>query len=146
MYDPLKRFVFVLAGVACVGVAAVGAFLPGIPTLGPLLLGSLLLVRSHPALEKRLVRNRFFAPYLPYIDGEKELSTKAKLAAGCMMWTSISISTLVMAYFTSAPKFVLYLMPASGLIGSFAIWRWGKNAKPSHAEVIDSKGKSADET
>lgn len=112
-----------------VAVAAIGVFLPGIPTLGPLLVGSLLLARSHPALEQRLVRNRFFAPYLPYIDGKEELSVKAKLTAAAMMWTSILISSVAMYYLTSAPRFVVFIvMPVAGLVGSVAIWRWGKNS------------------
>ena len=126
MQGTLKRVLFIVAGTGCVCVAAIGAVLPGIPTLGPLLLGSLLLARSHPELERRLVRNRFFAPYLPYIDGEKELSTKAKFAAGAMMWTSIGISCAIMHWFTNVPVYVLYAMPVLGLIGSVAIWRWGK--------------------
>lgn len=134
MGDRLKRGISIAAGVTLVAIAAVGAFVPGIPTLGPLLFGSLILARSHPALEKRLVRNRFFAPYLPYIDGEKELSTRAKLAAAAMMWTSILISCYVLANFTAAPKFVVWIMLGLGVIGSFAIWRWGKTGFVSKAK------------
>ena len=120
-----------------VAVAAIGVFLPGIPTLGPLLIGSLLLARSHPALEQRLVRNRFFAPYLPYIDGKEELSVKAKLAAAAMMWLSILISSLAMYYLTSAPRFGVFLvMPVAGVVGSIAIWRWGKRSLPDGSKAV----------
>lgn len=129
MGGKIKQALMIALGVTLVITAAIGVILPGIPTLGPLLCGSLILARCHPALEKRLVRNRFFAPYLPYIDGDKEMSVKTKLSAAAMMWVSIGVSCWVMVNFTSAPMFAVWLMPVAGAIGSFAIWRWGKGAK-----------------
>ena len=64
-----KRYIHATIGFLFVIVAAIGAVLPGIPTVGPLMLASFFLLKSSPALEKRLVRNRFFGKYLAHLDG-----------------------------------------------------------------------------
>lgn len=126
MSDRIKRILLAALGTGCVIFAAVGVVLPGVPTLGPLLFGSLLLAKSHPRLEKRLVRNRFFAPYLPYIDGKKQLTPAARWAAALMMWTSIAISCVLLWHFSNAPRFVIWIIVFAGLVGSVCIWRFGK--------------------
>ena len=91
----LKRYTHATIGLLFVIVAAVGAVLPGIPTVGPLMLASFFLLKSSPALEKRLVRNRFFAKYLAYIDGTTPMTNRMRISSILMMWLSISISAIV---------------------------------------------------
>ncbi len=124
--SPLKRFGLATLGVLFVVVAGVGVLLPGIPTVGPLLLAPILFTKSCPSLEKRLVRNRFFARYLPYLDGTKELSLKAKMAAIATMWTSIVISGGVFYLALESPLVALIALAIAGLIGTVFILRFGK--------------------
>ncbi len=121
----LKRVLLALLGVFFVAVAAIGVFMPGIPTVGPLLLASVLLTKSNPALEARLVRNKFFAKYLHYLDGTRELSPRAKATSILMMWISIGISYGLLSLANSRP-WMLALLVIAGLIGTVFIIRFGK--------------------
>ena len=89
--DATRRAFFAVLGVVFVAIAAVGVFLPLIPTVGPLILASVFLTKASPALERRLVRNRLFARYLHYLDGTKELSTRARLTSIALMLSLIHI-------------------------------------------------------
>ena len=113
-------------GVFFVVFAGVGAVLPGIPTVGPLLLGSFFLTKSSPALEKRMIRNKFFARYLPYLDGSESMTTKARLTSIGLMWVSISFSGVVLYASGKAPTWLLVTLVVAGLIGTVFIWRFGR--------------------
>src|SRR5690349_10596362 len=63
-----RRVVYASAGVVFVGIGAVGVFVPGLPTVIWLMGASYLFARSSPHLEAKLIRNRFFGPYLIYLD------------------------------------------------------------------------------
>ncbi|MEM9411850.1 MAG: YbaN family protein [Planctomycetota bacterium] len=127
------RVLYAALGVVFVAIAAVGVFLPGIPTVGPLLLASVFLTKSSPRLEQKLVRNKLFAAYLHYLDGTKELSPRAKWSAAIMMWLSIFISCLVFYFAGTAPTWVIPVMIIAGIVGSFFIARFGrKSIKNNH--------------
>ncbi len=119
-----RRRLYACAGVTLVGVAAIGAMLPGIPTVGPLLLASFFLMKASPALEKRLIRNRFFGRYLGYLDGSTEWTTKMRLTSIAMMWTSISISGFVTYFFGRRLVWLPIVLIIAGIIGTIFIWRF----------------------
>ncbi len=123
-----KRGLFAVLGVLFVGVAGVGVVLPGIPTVGPLLLASLFLTKSSPRLEQRLIRNRFFARYLPYLDGTSAMSLRARVIAILLMWSSIGLSCLLLGYFENGFGWLAWSVIVSGLIGTVFIMRFGKSA------------------
>lgn len=106
------------------GLAAVGAFLPGIPTVGPLLLGSYLLTKSSPALEARLVRNRFFARYLHYLDGTTVMPTKTRISSILLMWCSIAFSITLIYWTNGGPLWLVILIAVAGIVGTVFIWRF----------------------
>ena len=106
--------------------AGVGVALPGIPTVGPLLLGSFFLTKSSPALEKRLIRNKFFARYPPYLDGSESMTTKARLTSIGLMWVSIGLSATILYVSNKAPTWLLVTLLIAGLIGTVFIWNFGK--------------------
>ena len=129
--DPPKRFLMASFGVFFVVVAGVGVFLPGIPTVGPLILASVFLTKSSPALEKRLIRNRFFARYLPYLDGSEEMTLGARLISILLMWTSITISCFALHYSGRGPIWLLCILVVAGAIGTVFILRFGKRKNRS---------------
>lgn len=122
----MKRCILAFFGIVFVGIAGAGVFLPGIPTVGPLLLASLLFTKSFPALEKRLIRNRFFAKFLPYLDGSTEMPLKAKLASIGMMWASIAISCIVLFISGKAPNWLFGVLVIAGMVGTIFILRFGR--------------------
>ena len=114
-----------------VAIAAIGVLLPGIPTVGPLLLASLFLLKSSPSLERRLIRNRFFAKYLPYLDGSSEMSFKARLTSIGLMWASICLSCLMLKYVGNSPGWMVGLVILAGMVGTVFILRFGKSKTPA---------------
>lgn len=125
--SPVRRAIFVSLGVLFVGIAAVGVFLPGIPTVGPLILASIFLTKSSPALERKLIRrNKFFAKYLPYLDGTTEMPPKAKLTSILLMWLSITFSCTLLYLTSEAPAWLLATIVVAGVIGTVFIQNYGK--------------------
>ena len=132
--SPFKRVLLLVTGLALVVLAAVGVFLPGLPATGPLILASICLTKSSPALERRLVRSRFFAPFQQYLDGNAVMPVKAKVIAISMMWICI----LVSSYFTlrsgAVPTWLVLSIASSGLLGTWFIWRFRRQVDGSKIE------------
>lgn len=119
----LVRWSFVAAGTTFVGIGAVGVLLPGIPTVGPLLIACWLFSKSCPHLEQRLIRTPYFAPFQRYLDGQQAMSKQARLVAIGGMWASIGISSWGLTFAGNA-NFVIPLLAVLGLIGTVFIWRF----------------------
>ncbi len=118
---PRGRVGWTLLGLCFVFIAAVGVYLPGVPTTGPLLMGSFLLGKGNPALRERLLSHRLFAGYRGYVDGSKEFTLAVRCWALCCMWVSILVSCLVMR---TAPQVSRFSVPAcclGGVIGTVVI-------------------------
>ncbi len=120
----LIRWAFAVIGVLFVSVGAIGVFLPGIPTTGPLLAASFFLTKSCPALERRLVRNRWFANYLHYLDGTYRMTDRMRIAAILSMWVSIIVSSLILSQGLAAAKWSTFVLLASGIVGTVVIARF----------------------
>ena len=114
-------------GLLFVGIAAIGVILPGVPTAGPLIIASIFLTKSSPSLERRLIRNRFFARYLVYLDGSREMPLRAKVMAIVLMWASIGVSSFVLHVSSGGPIWLLILLFLAGLTGTGFIIRYGRN-------------------
>ncbi|MEM7456223.1 MAG: YbaN family protein [Planctomycetota bacterium] len=124
-----KRLLLAALGVLCVGIGAIGVFLPGIPTVGPLIVASLLFAKSIPSLEQKLIRNRLFARFLPYVDGNQPMPLRAKLITIGIMWTSILISIAVYSFSGIAPRWLAPLLVIAGAAGTWFIMRIGRKSK-----------------
>lgn len=119
---PATRFRWLLAaaGVICVGLGVVGAFVPGLPTTVFVLSGSYLLARSSPALDQRLRASRRLSPYLKYADPSVPMPRRAKVAALISMWTSIGLSTVALRLSHVNPLATIAVLLA-GVVGTSAI-------------------------
>ncbi len=93
-----RRLLMAAAGVLCVGLALAGVILPGLPTTVFLIAASFFFTRSCPWLEQRLIRNRVFRPYLPYLDGSRPMPRRARLLAIGMMWAAVAISVATVGF------------------------------------------------
>lgn len=124
-----KRMLFLGLGILFLVLAIAGVLLPGVPTTGPLIAASFFLTKSCPKLEQRLVRNRFFASYLQYLDGQRVMSDQVRQKAIVAMWSSIGISWLMVTFVVgSAPTF-LFGMLLGGLVGTVFIWKFRRPSK-----------------
>lgn len=122
-----RRYFLALIGVLFVGMGAIGAILPGIPTVGPLLLASFCFSKSCPWLEQRLIRNRFFARFHHYLDNGAEMPLRARLLTIAVMWASIGISLAGLYAFGRAPVWVMVLIAVAGVIGTWVIARFRRS-------------------
>jgi uncharacterized membrane protein YbaN (DUF454 family) len=119
-----RRLLLAAAGIACVGLAAAGIVLPGMPTTVFLILASYLFTRSCPWLEERLIRNRFFRPYARYLDGGAPMPRRARWIAAALMWAAVSASLAVLAARGALGPWVGGSILALALAGSVVIARF----------------------
>lgn len=128
-----KRIALAIAGVVCVGFAFLGVLLPGLPTTIFLIAASYLFTRSCPWLEDRLIRVRWFRPYLPYIDGRRPMPRRARWIAFGAMWAAVSLSVVATSVADRLrPWFVTALISAA-VIGTVVIFRIRREPLPATA-------------
>lgn len=125
-----------VAGVACVGVGAVGVFVPGLPTTIFLIAASYLFTRSCPWLEERLIRTRLFGPFLQYVDSPGTMPRRAKITAVALMWIFVLVSSWLLSRGSPARLWLPMLLIAAALVGTWVIARLGSKARPLPAPRV----------
>jgi uncharacterized membrane protein YbaN (DUF454 family) len=120
----VKRWLLAGLGVGFVALGAIGAILPGIPTVGPLLLASFCFGKSCPWLERPLIRNRFFARFHHYLDGSAVMPMRARIATILLMWFSIGFSLLSVAATGNDGWIPAAVLGVAGLLGTWFIARY----------------------
>lgn len=110
-------------GLLCVGLAAVGVFVPGLPTTIFLIMATYLFARSCPWMEERLIRNRLFAPFLGYLDGTQPMPMRAKLAIMCIMWSFVVLSVFLLGRSLQPQSWVIFMPPVAAVVGTLVIVR-----------------------
>jgi uncharacterized membrane protein YbaN (DUF454 family) len=123
---PVRRFVFAGVGVVCVGIGAVGVVVPGLPTTIWLIAASYLFVRSRPELEAKLIRNRFFRPYLVYVDRPATMPRRAKITACVLMWGSSLVSLWLLASRDALTAWLAATIVIAASLGTWVVWRMGR--------------------
>jgi len=119
-----RRIALALLGIVCVGLAFAGVVLPGLPTTVFLIAASYLFARSCPWLEDRLIRVRWFRPYLPYLDGSRPMPRRARWVALIAMWSAVSLSlSITAAADRLQPAFALTVIAAAA-VGTWVVWRF----------------------
>jgi uncharacterized protein len=127
------RWLLAALGVLCFVFGIVGVLVPGVPTTVFLIVGSYLLTRSCPWIERRLMALPFLRPYAKYLDPAVPLSRKARQRALIAMWMSIVIATLLLVWHGSIPALGVALVPVSGALGTWVILRFRREPQPRPA-------------
>ncbi len=124
----LRRWLLAAIGVFFVGIAALGAVVPGLPTTIFLILATWCFTRSCPWLERKFVQAPLFRPFRPYLEPDAVMPRRARILAVAMMWTAIaaSIATLALAGAGTTPTYGAIV--AAGVVGSVAILRMRRGA------------------
>lgn len=125
-----RRLLLALGGVICVGLAAVGVFVPGLPTTVFLIAASYLFTRSCPWLEERLIRTPLFQPFLGYLDGSVRMPVRAKVVTLALMWACVATSVWMLAARFGLPHWAPITPPLAALAGSWFIVRHGNGRAP----------------
>ena len=117
----VRRWLYALLGVLCVGVGFVGVFVPGLPTTVFLIVASYLFTRSCPWLEDKLVRAPVFRPYLRYLDGDRAMPLRARVATIAMIWVAVSASCGIMALRGALTSTFTVVVGGLALVGSVVV-------------------------
>ena len=88
----IRRFFYVIAGLVCVGLAYLGAILPGLPTTPWVLLASYCFARSSPRLERWLKRSPVFGKLIHDWQTHRGIRRSVKIVAVCLVVTVVSLS------------------------------------------------------
>ncbi len=88
----VRRVLFVAAGLLCVGLAYLGAILPGLPTTPWVLLASYCFTRSSPRLERWLKRSPIFGRLLRDWEEHRGIRRPVKVFAVLLVVTVVTLS------------------------------------------------------
>jgi len=120
------RWLLAGAGVGCVALGAVGVVVPGLPTTVFLIVATWCFARSCPWLERKLVRNRLFKPFLWALDSGAPMPRRAQVLCTIVMWTAIALSCgLILGRAAgplAGPVILAGLIIAAGATGTWCIW------------------------
>src|SRR5690348_5800387 len=94
----MARHLYLAAGLLCVALGAIGAFLPVLPTVPFLLLAVYCFARSRPEWAERLYAHPRYGPSLRQWRDRKAISRKGKVSALAVMALSSVVSWLTIGW------------------------------------------------
>lgn len=92
---PILKWVLIIAGSLSLGLGIVGIVLPVLPTTPLLLLAAFCYVRSSRRLYNWLLGHRIFGFYISNYINHKAVSRRARIAALILLWTTLTISFIL---------------------------------------------------
>jgi uncharacterized membrane protein YbaN (DUF454 family) len=116
--DPLRGFLYVAGGWACLALAVVGAVLPLLPTTPFVLLASWCFYRGSPRIHAWLHRSKWFGPTLDDWEHYHGIRRGLKYRAIGMVLAVVAVSLLL----NSLHWLVRYLFLAAVAVGLWMIW------------------------
>lgn len=109
----VRRVLLVCAGLLCVGLAYLGAIMPGLPTTPWVLLAGYCFARSSPRLERWLKRSPVFGKLLRDWDEHRGIRRPVKVVAVCMVVTVVTLSIV----FGGLPVWVKWVIGGLACVG-----------------------------
>ena len=94
--NPVRVWLMCL-GLVCVGLGAVGVVVPGLPTTVFLIIVSWCFTRSCPWLERKLIRNRFFGPFVRFMEPGAVMPTRARSSSFAISPPALKIAFSIRA-------------------------------------------------
>jgi len=107
-----KQILLAILGLACLGLGAVGAFLPVLPTTPFVLLAAGCFSASSERLHAKLCRSRFFGPYIEHYRTGRGVKLSLKITSLIILWAGLIAS--MMAVRTWWIYLILGLVGAGG--------------------------------
>lgn len=109
-----ERALWVVGGLAFVGIGAVGVVVPGLPTTPMLLLAAACFARSSPRLYHWLLTNRTFGPLIEDYRAGRGVSARVKVSALSMMGLFVAFALLVPLRGRTGPSIAVGLAALAG--------------------------------
>ncbi len=116
--DPIRGFLFVTGGWACLGLAIVGAVLPLVPTTPFVLLASWCFYKGSPRIHAWLHRSRTFGPTLD--DWQHYHGIRRSLKHRAVVMVLAVVTTTL--FFNALPWYLQYVTLALVSFGLYTIW------------------------
>ena len=113
--NPLSRIIWISVGCLFVGLGAIGAVVPGLPTTVFLVLAAACFIRSSQELYDWLITNKTFGPYLKDYREGKGIPLKAKIMALALIVIFVSYAVFFAVQITEIRILV-------GLVGLIGFW------------------------
>ena len=114
----LLKWLWVFLGCLFVGLGAIGAVIPGMPTTVFLVLAAACFIRSSQKLYDWLIANKTFGPYLKDYREGKGIPLRAKIVALVMIVVFVSFAV----FFAIEVKPIKILVSLLGLIGFWFVF------------------------
>lgn len=118
MLTPLKKALFVVAGILSLAVGIVGAFLPLLPTVPLVLLAAFCFARSSETLHHWLISHRYFGPIIENFQAGKGIPRRVKIRTILVLWLSMGLSCWIVARL-----WLCLMLVAIGISVSIYLWR-----------------------
>ena len=115
----MARTIYLIGGFVCVGIGAIGAFLPVLPTVPFLLLAVFCFARSRPEWAERLYRHPRYGPSLREWRDRRAIDRRAKVSSMAVMALSAAISWATIGWPWAAV--------VTGVLLCTGIWIWTRN-------------------
>jgi len=93
--DRLKRGLFIAAGTICLGVGAVGIFVPLLPTTPLLLLSAACYFRGSKRMHSWMLNNKWFGTYIRSYREGKGISMRTKVSIAALLWIAVGYSAFL---------------------------------------------------
>ncbi|MCR4825855.1 MAG: YbaN family protein [Bacteroidales bacterium] len=113
----MKRTLYIVFGLLCVGLGTLGVVVPGLPTTPFLLLASWLFYRSSPRLQEWLL-NSWLGVYIRSYHRRGGMTFAQKAGAVGIMVAMVLLSTFV---FIPAGSVARIIVPIAGAVGVLTI-------------------------
>ena len=113
----MKRIVYIISGLLSVGLGALGAVVPGLPTTPFLLLASWLFYRSSPRLQEWLLQS-WLGTYIRSYHRHGGMTAPQKTGAIGIMVAMVLLSTFV---FIPAGSVARIIVPIAGAVGVLTV-------------------------
>ena len=114
------RIFFMIVGILCVILAALGVLIPGLPATPFLLLASYAFARSSKRMHDWLINNKIFGPILSDFLDRKGIRLHIKIISLVMMWVMMLLSV----FYLIENDIVKYIVAGGAGVGTFAILRF----------------------
>ena len=121
----MKRIIYIVLGLICVGLGALGVVVPGLPTTPFLLLASWLFYRSSPRLQEWLLHS-WLGTYIRSYRRRGVMTIAQKVGACGIMVAMVLLSTFV---FIPKGSVARIIVPIAGAIGVLTVVFVVPNAK-----------------
>lgn len=130
----MRRVLLACLGVICVALGAIGVVVPGLPTTIFLIIATACFMRSCPWLQRVLIQNRFFGPFLKYLEPGAAMPVRAKVLTIVVMWVAIGVSVALLSHQHLPMPWVGGAIVLAGVLGTIGVLRIsGSPTQPSAA-------------